>query len=49
MIASEIGDIRRFESKEKLVSFAGLNPPAYQYGLISKTGLITKQGDKYLR
>lgn len=49
MITSEIGDIRRFESNEKLVSFAGLNPSVYQSGLKSKTGNITKQGDKYLR
>jgi transposase len=49
MICAEIGDVMRFESSEKLVSFAGLNPSVYQSGFKSRTGSITKQGDKHLR
>lgn len=49
MILSEIGDIRRFDSSEKLTSFAGLNPSVYQSGKTLRYGHISKQGDKYLR
>jgi transposase len=49
MIAAEIGDIRRFASSKKLVSFAGLNPAVYQSDETCHTGHITKQGSKNLR
>lgn len=49
MVTSEIGDIQRFDSKEKLVSFAGLNPSVYQSGDKCYTGSISKQGSKNLR
>jgi transposase len=48
-ITGEIGDIRRFSSAEKLVSFAGLNPSVSQSGDKCYTGHIAKQGDRHLR
>ena len=48
-ITGEIGDIRRFSSAKKLVSFAGLNPSVSQSGDKCYTGHIAKQGDKHLR
>lgn len=48
-IAGEIGDIRRFSSARKLVSFAGLNPSISQSGDKCYSGHIAKQGDKHLR
>lgn len=49
MITAEIGDIRRFGSREKLVSYAGLNPSVYQSGYTYRTGHISKQGNINLR
>jgi transposase len=49
MIVAEIGDIRRFSSSKKLVSFAGLNPAVYQSGEKCYKGHISKQGSKKLR
>jgi transposase len=49
MITAEIGDIRRFSSVTKLISYAGLNPSVYQSGNTSRTGHISKQGNKNLR
>lgn len=49
MIAGEIGDIRRFSSAKKLVSFAGLNPSVYQSGDKCYLGHISKQGSRNLR
>jgi len=49
MITAEIGDIRRFSSKEKLISYAGLNPSVYQSGNTLRTGHISKQGNINLR
>ena len=49
MIISEIGDIRRFSSAKKLVSFAGLNPSVYQSGDKCYKGHISKEGSKNLR
>jgi len=48
-ITGEIGDIRRFDSARKLVSFAGLNPSVSQSGDKCYMGHIAKQGDKHLR
>lgn len=45
----EVGDIRRFESGDKLASFAGLVPRVYQSGKTLKLGHITKQGNTSLR
>lgn len=49
MITAEIGDVQRFSSAKKLVSFAGLNPSVYQSGDKCYTGHISKQGSKNLR
>lgn len=49
MISAEIGDIRRFSSAKKLVSFGGLNPSVYQSGERCYLGHISKQGSKHLR
>lgn len=49
MIVAEIGDIRRFNSGKKLVSFAGLNPSVHQSGDRFYTGHIAKQGSRNLR
>lgn len=49
MITAEIGDVQRFNSKEKLTSYAGLNPSVYQSGYSYRTGGISKQGNVNLR
>lgn len=46
---AEVGDIRRFEHKDKVASFAGLTPKIYQSGETLKLGHITKQGNSSLR
>ena len=49
LINSEIDDIKRFYSKEKLCSYAGLVPSTHQSGDKCYQGRITKQGNKFLR
>ncbi|MHB9128624.1 MAG: IS110 family RNA-guided transposase [Candidatus Humimicrobiaceae bacterium] len=49
LIKSEIDDIKRFSSKEKLCSYAGLVPSTHQSGDRCYQGRITKQGNKFLR
>ena len=49
LIFSEIGDINRFGSEEKLFSYAGLIPRVHQSGDNNYHGRITKEGSKYLR
>jgi len=49
MIYSEIGDIRRFTSSSKLLSYAGTIPSVRQSSDIIKYGRITRQGSKNLR
>jgi transposase len=49
LIRSEIGDIKRFPSYKKLVSWAGLAPSLHQSGSVEYHGAITKQGSKMLR
>lgn len=46
---AEVGDIRRFESGDKLASFAGLVPKVHQSGETLRLGHITKQGSTHLR
>jgi transposase len=48
LIKSEIGDIDRFPSGEKLCSYAGLVPSIYSSGDHARYGSITKQGSKWL-
>ena len=48
-IISEIDDISRFRSKEKLASYAGLVPRQDQSGSVDRRGHITKHGPSLLR
>jgi transposase len=49
LFTSEVGDIHRFPSASKLVSWMGLAPSVHQSGSTRYTGRITKQGSKRLR
>ena len=49
LIKSEIDDISRFSSKEKLSSYAGLIPSTHSSGERLHHGRIVKQGNKFLR
>jgi transposase len=49
MIMSEIGDIERFASANKLCAYAGLIPSTYASADKIRTGRITKRGSKWLR
>lgn len=49
LVVAEIGDVHRFPSPKKLVSYAGLCPSTYQTGQSSYHGHLTKQGSKWLR
>jgi len=48
-IASEIGDITRFETPKKLVGYTGLCPRVYQSGNTDRRGHLAKNGPRYLR
>ena len=48
-IASEIGDIHRFASSTKLISYTGLCPLVRQSGDRDYRGPLTKHGPRYLR
>jgi transposase len=48
-LAAEIGDVARFSSARKLVSYAGLAPKVKQSGQSSRTGPLSKAGSKTLR
>jgi transposase len=49
-ILSEIGDIRRFASKEKLVAYAGIDATVYQSGQFEGSKMhMSKRGSPYLR
>jgi transposase len=49
LIASEIGEIDRFNDSSSLVAYAGLAPSTYSSGDKTYHGAITKQGSRYLR
>jgi transposase len=49
LIVSEIGDITRFESPKKLVSWAGLCPGLHQSGESVHYGGIKRDGNKHVR
>jgi transposase len=49
MTVAEIGDVQRFNSSKRIISFAGLNPSVYQSGEKCYTGRISKQGSRNLR
>jgi transposase len=48
-IASEIGDISRFASPNRLVSYSGLTPRVIQSGDTDRRGPLTKAGPRWLR
>ena len=48
-VISEIVDIKRFATPEKLVSYAGLAPSQRNSGETKRTGNITKHGSSWLR
>ena len=43
------GDIKQFESHQKLIAMAGLDPALYQSGKIDRKGKISKRGNRHLR
>lgn len=49
LLLSEIGDINRFPSSEKLCAYGGIIPSTHQSGEKSYHGSITKEGNKYIR
>jgi transposase len=50
IILSEIGDIQRFETCNKLVAFTGLDPSVHQSGQFTGTqNRMSKRGSPYLR
>lgn len=50
MLMAEIGDVRRFTSKNALVAFAGIDAPPYQSGIFdSKSRHVSKRGSPHLR
>jgi transposase len=48
-MAAEIGDIHRFATPERLVSYTGLCPRVYQSGERDRRGALSKRGPRYLR
>jgi transposase len=49
-ILAEIGDVRRFESLEKLVAYAGIHPTVHQSGQFQASkSRMSKRGSSYLR
>lgn len=49
-IIAEVGDIRRFNSVNSLIAYAGIDTPIYQSGTFTAVNRhITKRGNKYLR
>ena len=49
LVKAEIGDISRFHSGDRLVSYAGLAPSTHSSGGVTHHGRITKEGSKWLR
>lgn len=49
IIVSEFGDIKRFSSPDKMLSFAGLEPGYFQSGTSEHTGRMVKRGSGILR
>lgn len=49
-ILAEIGDVNRFESSEKIVAYAGIDPSVYETGQFKATKAhMSKRGSPYLR
>lgn len=49
VLASEIGDTKRFPSGKKMAAYLGLVPSLYQSGKTKRLGSITKLGSPYAR
>ncbi len=49
MILAEIGDVRDFETGEKLAAYFGIVPSVYQSGGKTYTGRLTKHGSPQMR
>ncbi len=49
VILSEFGDLSKFNSPSKLLSFAGLEPGYFQSGTSENSGKIVKHGSSHLR
>lgn len=49
VILSEFGDLSKFNSPSKLLSFAGLEPGYFQSGTSENTGKMVKHGSSHLR
>lgn len=52
MILAEIGDFSRFDSPDKILTYAGMSPATYQSGQLSLSGTYShmeKRGSRYLR
>jgi transposase len=49
LLLNEIGDVNRFPSADKLVSYAGLAPSQRQSADHTYHGHITRQGNSYIR
>lgn len=49
VILSEFGDLSKFNSPSKLLSFAGLEPGYFQSGTSKNTGKMVKHGSSHLR
>jgi len=49
LVATEIDDIRRFESAAKLHSYAGVIPSTHSSGMRSYQGKMTREGNRWLR
>ena len=48
-ILAEVGDVTRFDTPKKLMSYLGLTPRESSSGLRRRLGAISKRGDSYLR
>ena len=49
VILSEFGDLSKFNSPSKLLSFAGIEPGYFQSGTSESTGKMVKHGSSHLR
>ena len=49
VVATHLGDAKRFQSADEVSSYAGLVPRQYQSGETDRRGRITKRGPKLLR
>lgn len=48
-ILAELGEVKDFQTPDRLVSWCGLAPSVSQSAGVLKTGRITKQGSKHVR